>query len=204
MSSTIKVPKTQKNLINLQSQQNEQDFSTEETSAILVHEPVIRQEIKSYKVKKTTAAQFLNDIIYLNKLTTAEPNVHFKFGPGNMNISMHSFILVARSDWFRRCWRNRNSTNYNNNDNQAYNFNIESDFQFDIEIYLNNSVPNLLNGIFDFSINKTKNLNKSNLLLIYNSFKQFSKIKFYNNIILISFKYINYFLYRRIHIQRNM
>lgn len=186
MNSTIKVPKTQKNLKNLQSQQNEQDFLTEETSAILVHEPVIRKEIKSYKVKKTTAAQFLNDIIYLNKIT--EPNVHFKFGPGNLNISMHSFILGARSDWFRRCWRNRNSIN-NNNDNQAYNFNIKSDFHFDIEIYLDNSVPNLLNGKFDFSINKTRNLNKSNLLLIYNSFKQFSKIKFYNNIILISFNY---------------
>ena len=148
----------------------------------MIHEPVIRQEIKSYKVKKTTAAQFLNDIIYLNKITIAEPNVHFKFGPGNLSTSMHSFILVARSDWFRRCWRNRNSIN-TNNDNQAYNFNIESDFHFDIEIYLDNNVPNLLNGQFDFSINKTRNLNKSNLLLIYNSFKQFSKIKFFKIIL---------------------
>lgn len=86
---------------------------TPQKSPSPVKAPVPVKEIQPEKVyiKKNTVTQMINDLKHLLNLNSkiSKPNVKIRVCSKNNDVEqeeLHSSILLARSNWFRRSWRN--------------------------------------------------------------------------------------------------
>ena len=116
---------------------------------------------KTFGIKQHSMIQFVNDLTHLYKENYAEPNVFFNFDRYD-SIGMHSFVLLARSAWFRRSWRGREDTN------SDYNFNSKIIFQ-------DGETPAKINHKFEFKLKVDPNDESE---LFYSSFIEFSNYSF--------------------------
>ena len=141
-----------------------------------------RNPKKSIHIKKTAVLSEINDMIHLigSKSEVAAPNVSFsRDGQYIEKVSekFHSFILLARSAWFRRSWREL----VLKNGPEKYNFTKTRDNtinKYDIGICIDETVdvPSSIDGEFSFKLDlpTAPNSEKENNDF-RKAFKQFSK-----------------------------
>ena len=135
---------------------------------------------KSIHVKKTAVLSQVNDLVHLigSKNADALANVEFyRDGSFRDGVSerFHSFILLARSDWFRRSWRAIQC----NNDNDDYNFttarnNEINKFDIGITIEPESGIPERIDGKFRFILDLPTS-SQFDYNEFRKAFKQFSK-----------------------------
>lgn len=128
------------------------------------------------KVKQRSAVQVVNDLTHL--LDHNEPNVHFKFGVNNSEVSIHSLVLLSRSAWFRRSWRMTNDSEHNSELLNDYDFSYRSssrlEFERELEISMaSNTPPSLSDNQFEFSVNLCNEQNEYEFLKAFKQFKLF-------------------------------
>lgn len=112
----------------------------------------------------------INDLTHL--LQTNEPNVFFHFD--QIEVGLHSLVLLARSAWFRRSWRMSNDKHNSTLPNEySFNYKGNKKFDFDCEIKLESELPDFLNGRFDFEVTLSDQENKKSFL---KAFYQFSRL----------------------------
>lgn len=148
---------TGRNASNLKADKLEMDNSS-----------ALSRKKEGFEVRKISGTQFINDLTYLQKdeFEFARSNVHFFVGEHDP-ISMHSFLLLTRSEWFRRCWRARHC------DVPDYNFRRVKTNPTDIEIECIQPIPDTVNGQFKFTFEE-KQHDKYELKLLHTSLTDFS------------------------------
>jgi len=154
------------------------------------------------RIKHGTCAQLINDLSYLNdsKNECMRANVHFEFRDArnesntHETVSLHSLILFARSNWFRRSWRYLNSEESNEKpeaggaNRRLYNLDYKRGHRIDnndvviesidSDISLAGPLPSLPDGDYRFKIicTELETINgKKHIQEYLSAFKQFRR-----------------------------